>query len=211
MTRILSSQVSLAGEPERSSMGAASVPVALQLAADGAGVYQVVAIDAGSGNGWVFSPAVIERAVPLFQRVNVYFGHAGDADRGPVGERKPADLAGVFSGGFYDPHGAAIRGRLRLVGPAAAMARAVAEAYLGCYDAGEPAPEVGLSASLTLVADERRNVVEICDVESLDVIGCPPARGGRFEAALAAMEDQAMAKKVQVALAQAAGATDPLT
>ena len=77
--------------------------VALQLVADhNDGVYDVVAIDAGTGNGWRFDAAVIERAVPLFQRVNVYLGHAGDADRGPNGERKPEHLAGVFAGGVFD-------------------------------------------------------------------------------------------------------------
>ncbi len=140
------------GAQERSDVGAASVPVALQLATDDSGVYEVVAIDAGVGNGWVFSPAVIERAAPLFGRVNVYLGHAGPTDRGPNDERKPEHLAGVFSG-RYDPASAAIRGRLRLVGPAAPLARAVADAYLLSYSAGEPAPDVGLSASLYISVD----------------------------------------------------------
>lgn len=175
--------------------------VALQLVAEDAdGVYDVVAIDAGTGNGWSFSADVIERAVPLFRRVNVYLGHAGEADRGPNGERKPEHLAGVFAGGVFDRDRAAIRGRLRLAGPAAPMARAVADAYLRAYRAGEPAPDVGLSASLWLVA-EGREVVEITGVESLDVVGCTPARGGRFEAALAAMEDTIMAQRIHVALA----------
>ena len=182
-------------------------PVALQLVAqESDGVYDVVAIDAGVGNGWTFEPGVIERAVPLFQRVNVYLGHAGAADRGPNGERKPEHLAGVFAGGMFDQSAAAIRGRLRLGGPAAPLARAVAEAYLRAYRAGEPAPDVGLSASLWLVADGY-DVVEITAVESLDVVGCPPARGGRFEAALAAMEDTSMAQRIHVALST--GTTPP--
>ena len=178
------------------------VPVALQLAAEGADVYQVVAIDAGIGNGWMFSPAVIERAVPHFQRVNVYLGHAGPEGRGPNGERQPADLAGVFWGGYYEPESAAIRGRLRLGGPAAPLARAVAEAYLEAYAMGEAAPDVGLSASLYLVA-EGQTVVEITSVESLDVIATRPGRGGRFEAALTSMEDQTMAKRIKIALSEA--------
>ncbi len=193
--------MSAATEQETTKAEEAVRPVALQLVAEDAeGVYDVVAIDAGTGNGWRFSPTVIERAVPLFQRVNVYLGHAGEADRGPNGERKPEHLAGVFAGGVFDRDTAAIRGRLRLVGPAAPLARAVADAYLRAYRAGEPAPDVGLSASLWLVA-EGREVVEITGVESLDVVGCTPARGGRFEAALAAMEDTIMAQRIHVALA----------
>jgi hypothetical protein len=184
-------------------------PVALQLVRDGDGedVYDVVAIDAGVGNGWRFAPAVIERAAPLFGRVNVYLGHAGAADRGPNGERKPEHLAGVFAHGTYDPDTAAIRGTLRLCGPAAPLARAVADAYLRAYEAGHPAPDVGLSASLYIVTDGR-DVIDITAVESLDVVGCTPARGGRFEAALAAMEDRQMAERIHVALS--AGPPAPL-
>ncbi len=183
-----------------------AVPVALQLGAmrdgpAGGGVYQVVAIDAGVGNGWEFSPEVIEAATPLFNRLNVYLGHAGPQDRGPNGERRPEALAGVFADGTFDPAAAAIRGRLRLAGPAAGMARAVADAYLYAYQSGEPAPDVGLSAALYLAAEGRR-VLEITGVESLDVIATKPARGGRFEAALSrVVEDEQMREAVQVALA----------
>ncbi|MEA2722607.1 MAG: hypothetical protein QOH59_378, partial [Gemmatimonadales bacterium] len=135
-------------------------------------------------------------------RVNVYLGHARDDDRGPNGERQPPDFCGVFSGGYFDARDSSIRGRLRLVGPAAPMARAVAAAYLDAYASGEPAPDVGLSASLFIVADGRR-VVEIAGVESLDVIATRPARGGRFEAALSRLEDQHMAQALRVALSGA--------
>ena len=185
-------------------MGAerSEVVAGLQLLSNTDGVYQVTAMSAGIGNGWEFAPGVLQASVDLWQRVNVYLGHARDDDRGPNGERQPPDLCGVFSGGFFDPSDGAIRGRLRLAGPAAPMARAIARAYLDAYEAGEPAPDVGLSASLYLVADGRR-VVEISRVESLDVIATTPARGGRFEAALAALEDQDMARAVKVALSQA--------
>src|SRR4051812_16932313 len=77
--------------------GAAATAVELQLsAAEGPDVYDVVAIDAGSGNGWVFSPDVVEASLPLWGRLNVYLGHASQQQRGPNGERQPPDLAGVF-------------------------------------------------------------------------------------------------------------------
>lgn len=182
-------------------MGAerSEVATGLRLASDDGGVYQVTAMSAGVGNGWEFAPGVLQVSVDLWQRVNVYLGHARDDDRGPNGERQPPDFCGVFSGGFFDPETSAIRGRLRLAGPAAPMARAVAAAYLDAYESGEPAPDVGLSASLFVVADGRR-VVEIASVESLDVIATTPARGGRFEAALSRLEDQHMAQAVRVAL-----------
>ena len=182
-------------------MGAerSEVVAGLQLLSDASGVYQVTAMSAGTGNGWEFAPEVLRASVDLWQRVNVFLGHAGDDDRGPNGERQPRDLCGVFSGGYFDPETPAIRGRLRLLGPAAAMARAIAAAYLDAYAAGETAPDVGLSASLYLIADGRK-VVEITKVESLDVIATTPARGGRFEAALAALEDHDMAQAVRVAL-----------
>ena len=135
------------------------VTVGLQLAAGvSVDTFLVTAIDAGQGNGWTFSPSVLadSQGRGLWERVNVYLGHAGNERRGPNGERQPADLAGVFSGGRYDANRAAIRGRLKLVGPAAEMARSVARAYLEAYEAGEPAPDVGLSASLFLVADGPR-------------------------------------------------------
>lgn len=184
---------------ERSEETPTAWVAGLQLASDAGGVYQVTAISAGVGNGWEFAPSVLSASVELWQRVNVYLGHARDDDRGPNGERQPPDFCGVFSGGFFDPETSAIRGRLRLGGPAAAMARAVAAAYLDAYASGEPAPDVGLSASLLIVADGRR-VVEIASVESLDVIATTPARGGRFEAALSRLEDQDMAQAVRVAL-----------
>ena len=183
-------------------MELAAATVGLRLAAGDGDLYQVTAMDAGSGNGWEFSPAVLAASTRLWQRVNVYLGHARDDERGPNGERQPPQLCGVFSGGYFDADGAAIRGRLRLVGPAAAMARSVARAYLDAYGSGEVAPDVGLSASLFLVAVGNR-VEEITRVESLDVIATTPARGGRFEAALSAMEDQDMAHAVKVALSQA--------
>ncbi len=185
-------------------MGAewSEVVAGLQLLSNADGVYQVTAMSAGVGNGWEFTPGVLQASVDLWQCVNVYLGHARDDNRGPNGERQPPDFCGVFSGGYFDPSDGAIRGRLRLVGPAAPMARAIARAYLDAYEAGEPAPDVGLSASLYLVADGRR-VVEISRVESLDVIATTPARGGRFEAALAALEDQDMARAVKIALSQA--------
>src|SRR5919199_1659932 len=180
-----STRAGLSGTPT-ASVGAepVGVPVGLQLAAvhgtDDS--YLVTAIDAGTGNGWHFSAAVLAASVQHWQRLNVYLGHAEQDRRGPNGERQPADLAGVFAGGFWGADRQAIRGRLRLMGPGAAMARAVARAYLDAYEAGEPAPDVGLSASLYLVA-AGKHVVEISKVESLDVIATTPARGGRFEAA----------------------------
>ena len=129
---------------------ASGVRVSLQLsAADGADAYEVVAIDAGVGNGWHFSPSVIAASVPLWERVNCYLGHASDRDRGPNGERQPPDFCGVFSGGCFDADAAAIRGKLKLMGPAAAMARSVAEADLQAYQAGEPARTSGSRPSCT--------------------------------------------------------------
>ena len=183
------------------------VVVGLQLASDGGDVYQVTAINAGVGNGWEFPAPVIEASTPLWKRVNVFLGHAGEQDRGPNGERRPEHLAGVFSGS-YDSEHSAIRGRLRIAGPAAAMARSVAQAYLDSYAADEPAPDVGLSAVLYLEADHQRRVTRIAKVESLDVVATP-ARGGKFEAALAAMEDQDMSRRVRVALSQAAAPPAP--
>lgn len=190
-------------EPSPGGVQRTPVTASLRLAASDGDAYEVTAIDAGSGNGWEFPPAVLAASVALWQRVNVYLGHAGPNDRGPNGERQPLDLAGVFGNGWYDAERAAIRGRLMLRGPAAPAARAVARAYFDAYAAGEPAPDVGLSASLVLEHDGHRRVLAIAEVESLDVIGTRPARGGRFEAALAAMEDQSMVNRIRVALAQA--------
>ena len=52
--------VALAEAPELAPEEVGQVPVALQLASEGGASYQVVAIDAGIGNGWEFSLSVIE-------------------------------------------------------------------------------------------------------------------------------------------------------
>ena len=148
------------------------------VAAAGDGRTSVVVMSVGVANAYVFSSAVLREAAPLFSSRNVYLGHADARDRGPNGERKPHDLAGVL--GDIDFTNGHITGVVRWGGPAAAAGRSLAQFYLDAAGAGA-VPDVGVSASLALVGhfDDASGCVmvdAISSVESVDVV-CSPAFG----------------------------------
>lgn len=143
----------------------------VQLNAEALGEFEILAISAGEGNGWVFSAEVLRRSLPLWDGRECYLDHH-------LAERSLRDLAGVVYDPQWDEQRQGIRLRLKPVGPAAGLLRALGSAMLE-----ETAkPQVGFSADLLFTA-RGREVERILRVLSVDCV-IQPARGGAFLRAL---------------------------
>jgi len=144
-------------------------------------VLEVVCMRAGQANGLYYPPEVLRRSVEegLWEGRTVLANHAGPLDQGRAGGRTIEDVAGVLNEARYS-EGGAILGRLTLFGPKSEIVARLAAEMLAAQEAGEPAPNVGLSADLYV---ERRpgraEVARILAVNSLDVV-YNPAAGGAF-------------------------------
>jgi len=57
--------------------------------------FQILAITAGEGNGWVFPADVLRASLPLWEGVETFIAHA-------AGSRSVRDLAGVCAAPVYD-------------------------------------------------------------------------------------------------------------
>lgn len=153
---------------------------------------EIVIMSVGEANGYVFSADVLARSAELFNGKNVYLGHAGYNERGPNGERKPHDVAGVLSGVSFDDGD--LSAVIRWGGAAAEPAKQLAQFYLDCVEAGEPAPDVGVSASVGLAAhidDYTGKIIvdAITNVESVDVVATPAFGSAVFKQFLSKQED----------------------
>jgi hypothetical protein len=134
--------------------------------------FQVLAITAGTGNGWLFPAAVLKASLPLWDRLECYIDHpAVDGKPG----RSVRDLAGLCASPAWDEARQGILLRLLPGGPAAALLSQAGEEWLSAPD---PRPRLGFSADL-LFSARGREVGEILKVFSLDLV-MNPARGGQF-------------------------------
>ena len=137
-------------------------------AAAESGTIEIIAISAGSGNGWQFSADVLRESLPLWDGVECFIDHDWKT-------RSLRDLAGVC----YDPRWLeeqqGVLLNLRPFGPAAALLESAAAAFAA---PGEPSPRVGFSADLVFSAAGRR-VTHLEKVLSVDLV-VHPARGGAF-------------------------------
>lgn len=136
--------------------------------------FEILAITAGEGNGWRFSPQVLQDSLPLWEGVKCFVDHR-------AGPRSLRDLAGVGESPHYDPQAQGIRLRLRPLGPAADLLERLGEQVLADP---RPRPPLGFSADLIFTA-EGRQVTRIVRVLSVDLV-LDPARGGAFVRRLAA-------------------------
>jgi len=143
----------------------------------GAGEYEIVAITAGTGNGWKFTPAVLQSSAPLWEGVFCFVDHA-------LGSRSIRDIAGVLKGARYDEGLKGIRATLKPFGPAVEMLQTLAEPLISqpegkdAAESGGEAAKIGFSADLSFMGSNHK-VDEILRVFSVDLV-VNPARGGKF-------------------------------
>ncbi len=131
---------------------------------------EILAITAGDGNGWLFSPQVLQASLPLWDGVETFVDHA----RSP---RSIRDLAGTCSAPRWDKPSQGIRLTLTPCGPAAVLIENLAHALDQMED---PLPKIGFSADL-LFSASGDNVTHIEKAFSVDLVTYP-ARGGAFTA-----------------------------
>lgn len=155
---------------------------------------QILAISAGSGNGWQFDESVLRESLPLWQGVECFIDHAWN-------ERSVRDLAGLCSDPVWDAEQQGIRLDLKPIGPAAALLKDVA-AQMQTSD--EPQPDLGFSADLLFNADGS-HVSRILQVFSVDLV-VHPARGGKFLNPYSETQEETTMQEVQTTLSSAAPA-----
>lgn len=134
--------------------------------------FEILAVTAGEGNGWLFSPHVLRESLPLWDGVECFIDHS-------LAERSVRDLAGVFSRPVWDESAPGVRVTLTPGGPGAQLLNDLGKEVLQ-----QPAPKahVGFSADLLFSANGKA-VERILKVFSIDLV-VNPARGGAFLRAL---------------------------
>ncbi|HZW03416.1 MAG TPA: hypothetical protein VFF68_05795 [Anaerolineaceae bacterium] len=131
------------------------------------GGFEIVAMTAGEGNGWQFTPAALQASLALWDGVECFVDHA-------AGPRSLRDLAGLCTRPQWDAACQGIRLRLQPAGPSGPLLSALGSEML----AEGPRPRVGFSADVLFHA--RGPVVQtILRVLSVDLV-FNPARGGAF-------------------------------
>src|SRR3990170_445891 len=138
------------------------------------GKFEVLAITAGEGNGWIFSEDVLLESLPLWDGVDCYVDHGGW-----FGERSVRDLGGVFRNPRWVEEDKGVRMDLVTMGPSGELISELGRQILAD---GEPKPKVGFSADVLFTAKGKEvqsilRVIELCVVVN-------PARGGAFIRAL---------------------------
>jgi len=131
------------------------------------GEFEIMAITAGDGNGWIFSAETLKNSLSLWDNAQTFidhhwFGHSVH------------DLAGVCHSPEWDESTQGIKLNLRPLGPASAILQELGKQMV---DDGQK-PDVGFSADLVFTANGKE-VNEILRVFSVDLV-INPARGGEF-------------------------------
>ncbi len=134
--------------------------------------FQVLAISAGQGNGWHFSPQALQQSLDCWEGVDCFIDHALPSQRA---SRSIRDLAGRFHHPVWDITRQGIQLSLQPMGPSASLLNQIGSEWL---NTAEPRPNLGFSADLTFVAQEQE-VHKILQIHSLDLV-MHPARGGQF-------------------------------
>lgn len=132
------------------------------------GNIEIIAISAGSGNGWDFSTDVLRESLPLWEGVECFIDHDWKA-------RSLRDLAGVCHDARWCDERMGVKLNLRPFGPAAALLEEAASTMSALEG---PAPHIGFSADLVFTA-AGKSVSRIEKVLSVDLV-VHPARGGEF-------------------------------
>ena len=131
------------------------------------GEFEILAITAGEGNGWIFSAETLKNSLSLWDNSQTFidhhwFGHSVH------------DLAGVCHSPEWDESAQGIKLNLRPLGPASAILQELGKQMV---DDGQK-PDVGFSADVVFTANGK-DVSEILRVFSIDLV-INPARGGEF-------------------------------
>ena len=142
--------------------------VSLQSCQTGREEIEILAISAGSGNGWIFPARVLRDSLSLWDGVECFIDHAWE-------NRSLRDLAGVCHHPRWSEESHGVRLSLRPFGPAASLLQQAGEAM---RDQSAPLPKIGFSADLVFSA-AGREVTCIEKVLSVDLV-VHPARGGVF-------------------------------
>ena len=142
----------------------------------GSGGFEILCITAGTGNGWEFSPEVLQAAVPLFDGVQCFIDHLPlDSMDG----HSVRDVAGIISEPVFDETAQGIKARLTPFGPSADLLRETCNEVLNM---GGTDTKIGFSADLGFNC-EGNVVTEIVKIYSVDLV-VDPARGGAVLRAL---------------------------
>lgn len=145
-------------------------------------VYDVTIIRAGeSENGYTYPAQVLEDSVDLFDGATAFVDHAGGDDFWR-GTRSVRDVAGAYGNALWQDDDQAITAQLYLVDEPIAD---LLNAYINAKEAGEPAPNIGISADLT-VTHRDDTITSIVKVHSADIV-FGPAAGGQINQALEAL------------------------
>ncbi len=136
------------------------------------GGFEILAITAGEGNGWVFSTDALKDSLALWDGVECFIDHAWC-------DRSLRDLAGVCYAPRWNEAAGGVELALKPGGPSAEL---LCELGRQMLEEGGPNPRVGFSADIAFKAHDK-TVSKILRVYSLDLV-FNPARGGAFLRAL---------------------------
>ena len=157
----------------------------LQATPTDGGKYEILAITAGIGNGWTFTPEALQESLPLWENTECFVDHSWFS-------KSLRDLAGMLTGPTWDEDQQGIKLTLSPVGPSSALLVELATQLLS-EDA--PDPNVGFSADLFFTANGTE-IETILRIESVDLV-YNPARGGAFLRALNAVNPE-LSKELQM-------------
>ena len=101
--------------------------------------FEILAITAGSANGWEFPAEVLRESLPLWEGVNCFVDHDWTS-------RSVRDIAGVLRKPVWDELALGIRAELHAFGPSADLLVRIGRQVLEIHDA--PAVRVGFSADV---------------------------------------------------------------
>jgi hypothetical protein len=145
-----------------------------------AGSFEILAITAGSGNGWEFPPETLRASLALWDNAQCFIDHEwmGHSLR---------DLAGVLHTPTWDETAKGVKLQLKPVGPSAPLLvelgrQILAEGESGASPTRRGDPNVGFSADIFFTSQGKK-VQTILRVLSVDLV-LNPARGGAFLRAL---------------------------
>lgn len=147
--------------------------LSLEVNPTGPDSFEILAITAGSANGWEFPADVLRESLALWDGVNCFVDH-------DLAARSVRDIAGVLRKPSWDDSAEGVRAELQAFGPSAHVLRDMGRQVLEISD--EPVVKVGFSADV-LFKGEKGKVTKILRIFSVDLV-YNPARGGIFLRAL---------------------------
>lgn len=144
-----------------------------------AGVFEVDAITAGEGNGWIFTPQCLKESLALWDGAACFVDHS-------LWSHSIRDLGGTFQNPRWCEENQAVRLELKTMGPAGKLVEELGRQILAEKDSKL---RVGFSADIIFTA-KQREALKIIQVRSCDLV-YNPARGGAFVRALNSVSEYA--------------------